>query len=284
MYELIDGKKISDDIKLEIKNEIAELKEKFGKVPGLAVILVGENPASKVYVNSKEKSCIDLGIHSEKYVLSESVSQEELLDLIEKLNKDENIHGILVQLPLPKHIDSQKVLNLIAPDKDVDGFHPVSVGRLVTGDTNTFYACTPYGVIELLKRSNVEIAGKDAVVIGRSNIVGKPVSVMLLNENATVTMTHSKTQNLAEVVRRADIVVAAIGKPKFVTADMIKEGAVVIDVGINRVNEKLVGDVDFDNVKNKCSKITPVPKGVGPMTIAMLMKNTLESFKRKNKI
>lgn len=284
MYEIIDGKKISTQIKEEIKIEVSELKEKTGKVPGLAVILVGEDPASKVYVNSKEKSCIDLGFYSEKHVLSQETKEEELLSLVEKLNKTEEIDGILVQLPLPKHINSQKVLDAILPSKDVDGFHPVNVGKLFTGIKDCFYPCTPYGVIELLKRSNVEIAGKNAVIIGRSNIVGKPAAAMLLSENATVTIAHSKTADLSETVRRADIVVAAVGIPNFIKGDMIKEGAVVIDVGINRVDGKLYGDVEFESAKEKASKITPVPGGVGPMTIAMLMKNTIVSFKRRIKI
>lgn len=284
MYEIIDGKKISTQIKEEIKIEVSELKEKTGKVPGLAVILVGEDPASKVYVNSKEKSCIDLGFYSEKHVLSPDAKEEELLSLVEKLNKTEEIDGILVQLPLPKHINSQKVLDAILPSKDVDGFHPVNVGKLFTGIKDCFYPCTPYGVIELLKRSNVEIAGKNAVIIGRSNIVGKPAAAMLLSENATVTIAHSKTADLSETVRRADIVVAAVGIPNFIKGDMIKEGAVVIDVGINRVDGKLYGDVEFESAKEKASKITPVPGGVGPMTIAMLMKNTIVSFKRRIKI
>ena len=284
MYEIIDGKKISTQIKEEIKIEVAELKEKTGKVPGLAVILVGEDAASKVYVNSKEKSCIDLGFYSEKHVLSADAKEEELLALVEKLNKTEEIDGILVQLPLPKHINSQKVLDAILPSKDVDGFHPVNVGKLFTGIKDCFYPCTPYGVIELLKRSNVEISGKNAVIIGRSNIVGKPAAAMLLAENATVTIAHSRTANLAETVKGADIVVAAVGIPNFIKGDMIKEGAVVIDVGINRVDGKLYGDVEFESAKEKASKITPVPGGVGPMTIAMLMKNTIVSFKRRMKI
>ncbi len=281
MFELIDGKKISNDIKEEIKKEVDKLKEEGKRVPGLAVVLVGENQASKVYVNSKGKACEAIGFYSEKHILSEEASELELLELIKDLNGKNSIDGILVQLPLPKHIDAKKVIDAISPEKDVDGFHPVNVGNMVIGDKNVFYSCTPYGIIELLKRSGVQIEGKEAVIIGRSNIVGKPVAAMLLNENATVTIAHSRTKNLKEVCKRADIVVAAIGKPNFVTEEMIKEGAIVIDVGINRVNDKIVGDVDFENVKNKASKITPVPGGVGPMTIAMLMKNTLESYTRK---
>lgn len=284
MFEIIDGKKISAEIKAEIKAEVAEIKKKSGKIPGLAVILVGNDAASSVYVNSKEKSCVDMGFHSEKYLLSEEVSEKELLELVETLNKKEEINGILVQLPLPKHIDAQKVLELIVPEKDVDGFHPMNAGKLAIGAKDAFYPCTPYGVIEMLKRSGCEIAGKEAVIIGRSNIVGKPAAMLLLQENATVTIVHSRTKNLTEVVKRADIVVAAIGKPKFITKEMVKPGAIVIDVGINRVDGKLCGDVDYENVKEAASKITPVPGGVGPMTIAMLMKNTLISFKRKNNL
>ena len=284
MFELIDGKKISQEIKNEIKAEVIKIKEKTGKTPGLAVILVGNDPASSVYVGSKEKSCVEMGFYSEKYVLEENVTEEELLKLVTTLNNKEEINGILVQLPLPKHIDAQKVLDLIVPEKDVDGFHPVNAGKLAVGAKDAFYPCTPYGVIEMMKRSNVDIAGKEAVIIGRSNIVGKPAAMLLLQENATVTIVHSRTKDLVNVVKRADIIVAAIGKPKFITKDMVKDGAVVIDVGINRVDGKLCGDVDFENVKGVSSKITPVPGGVGPMTIAMLMKNTLISFKRKNNI
>lgn len=281
MYKIIDGKETSQIIKDEVKKEVESLKKETGKVPGLAVIIVGEDSASQVYVNSKEKTCIALGFHSEKYALSADTTEKELLSLVEKLNNDDNIDGILVQLPVPKHIDTQKVIAAISPAKDVDGFHPISAGKLAVGDKNTFYPCTPYGVIELLKRYNVEISGKNAVIIGRSNIVGKPVAMLLLQENATVTIAHSKTKNLADVVRGADIIIAAIGRSKFITADMVSDGAVVIDVGINRVDGKLYGDVDFENIKDKCSFITPVPGGVGPMTIAMLMKNTLISFKRR---
>lgn len=284
MFELIDGKKISQEIKNEIKAEVIKIKEKTRKTPGLAVILVGNDPASSVYVGSKEKSCVEMGFYSEKYVLEENVTEEELLKLVTTLNNKEEINGILVQLPLPKHIDAQKVLDLIVPEKDVDGFHPVNAGKLAVGAKDAFYPCTPYGVIEMMKRSNVDIAGKEAVIIGRSNIVGKPAAMLLLQENATVTIVHSRTKDLVNVVKRADIIVAAIGKPKFITKDMVKDGAVVIDVGINRVDGKLCGDVDFENVKEVSSKITPVPGGVGPMTIAMLMKNTLISFKRKNNI
>lgn len=284
MYQLIDGKKISAEIKTEIKTEVEELKGKIGAVPGLAVILVGDNSASQVYVNSKERACKALGFHSEKYELSEDTTEEELLKLIDELNKKDEINGILVQLPVPKQIDTKKVLNSILAKKDVDGFHPLNIGKLVVGDDSAFYSCTPYGIVELLKRSNIEIEGKEVVVIGRSNIVGKPMALLLLQENATVTIAHSRTKDLASVVKRADIIIAAVGRAKLVTEDMVKDGAVIIDVGMNRVDGKLCGDVDFENVKDKCSYITPVPGGVGPMTIAMLMKNTLISFKRSKNI
>ena len=277
--KLIDGKKISDQIKEEIRQEIEDIKKLDGKVPGLAVVLVGENPASKVYVGSKERTCNSLGMHSEKYVLAEDASEEELLELIEKLNAKEDINGILVQLPLPKHIDEKKVIHAIAPEKDVDGFHPENVGKLLIGD-DTFKSCTPYGIVELLKRTGVEIMGKDIAIVGRSNIVGKPLAAMLINESATVTVCHSRTKDLKEVIKRAEIVIVAVGIEKFLKEDMVKEGAVVIDVGINRDSEgKLCGDVDFEEVSAKTSYITPVPGGVGPMTIAMLMKNTLKAYK-----
>lgn len=279
--QLIDGKMTSNIIKEEVGNEIKVLKEKYGKVPGLAVVIVGEDPASKVYVGSKVKACEKLGIYSEKYTLSEEVSEKELLDLVEKLNADEKIHGILVQLPLPKHIDSKLVIDSISPSKDVDGFSAENIGKVLIGDPDTFKSCTPYGVVELLKRYNIEISGKDVVIVGRSNIVGKPMAAMLINESATVTVCHSRTKNIKEKVKNADIIIAAVGVAKFVTEDMVKEGAVVIDVGMNRLeNGKLCGDVDFETVSQKASYITPVPGGVGPMTIAMLMKNTLLSFKK----
>ncbi|WP_319370924.1 bifunctional methylenetetrahydrofolate dehydrogenase/methenyltetrahydrofolate cyclohydrolase FolD [uncultured Ilyobacter sp.] len=278
---VIDGKKISTEIKEEIKKEVLEYREKFDKTPGLAVVLVGENPASKVYVNSKVKSCGDLGFYSEKHVLEENSSEEEVLELIDKLNENEKINGILVQLPLPKHIDEKKVTNRIASEKDVDGFKPENLGKVMIGEDDGFKSCTPYGVIELLKRTGIEIAGKDAVIVGRSNIVGKPLVGLLISESATVTICHSRTKNLAEKTKEADILIAAVGKAGFITKDMVKEGAVVIDVGINR-NEagKLCGDVAFEEVAPMASAITPVPGGVGPMTIAMLMKNTMESFKK----
>lgn len=278
MAQLIDGKLISTQIKDELKAEVAILKEK-GIVPCLAVIQVGNDPASSVYVNNKKKACAYIGIESKSYELDEAISQDELLALVDELNQDNSVNGILVQLPLPKHIDENAVIHAIAPEKDVDGFHPETVGNMCIGSKG-FLPCTPAGVIQLLKRSNIEIAGKECVVIGRSNIVGKPMALLLLRENGTVTITHSRTKDLQEVTKRADILVAAIGKPKFVTAEYVKEGAVVIDVGIHRnENNKLCGDVDFDDVIGKVSAITPVPGGVGPMTIAMLMNNCVETVR-----
>lgn len=278
MAQLIDGKLISAQIKDELKTEVSELKTK-GIVPCLAVIQVGNDPASSVYVNNKKKACAYIGIESKAYELEETISQEELMKLVEELNQDSNVNGILVQLPLPKHIDENAIIHAIAPEKDVDGFHPETVGNMCIGSKG-FLPCTPAGVIQLLKRSNIEIAGKECVVIGRSNIVGKPMAMLLLRENGTVTITHSKTKDLKEITKRADILVAAIGKPKFVTEEYVKEGAVVIDVGIHRnENNKLCGDVDFDDVVNKVSAITPVPGGVGPMTIAMLMNNCVETVR-----
>lgn len=274
--KIIDGKYISNLVKDELIDKVEKIKEK-GITPGLAVVLVGDNPASKVYVNSKKKACEYIGIKSFSYELPANVSEKELMELIGTLNNDEAVHGILVQLPLPKHIDEDKVLIAINPKKDVDGFHPMSVGALTIG-TDGFVSCTPAGIIELLKRYNIEIEGKHCVVVGRSNIVGKPISMLLLRENGTVTVCHSKTKNLAEIVRQADIVVAAVGVPKLITGDMIKEGAVIIDVGVNRLEDgNLCGDVDFDGCLNNASLITPVPGGVGPMTIAMLMRNCVIS-------
>lgn len=282
MYNIIDGKTISAQIKEEMKAEVSALKER-GISVGLAVVLVGEDPASKVYVGNKKKACEALGIDSYEYILPENTSEDELLTLVEKLNADKNVDGILVQLPLPRHLDEKKVINAISPSKDVDAFHPVNVGKIMIGNY-TFAPCTPAGIIELIERSGISLEGKSCVVIGRSNIVGKPMSMLLLHKNATVTICHSRTKNLAEVAKCADIVVAAVGRAKFVTADMVKEGAVVIDVGINRMeNGKLCGDVDFEAVAPKCSYITPVPGGVGPMTIAMLMKNTVAAAKSKIK-
>lgn len=280
MATIIDGKAISEKIRSEVKTATEKLIKEKGVTPGLAVVLVGDNPASKVYVGSKEKACVEMGFYSEKHVLSVDASQDELLKLIDKLNKDKNIHGILVQLPLPKQINEDLVLEAISPTKDVDGFHPYNVGRLAVGKP-LFQPCTPYGMMKMLEYSNISVEGKHAVIIGRSNIVGKPIALMLLQKSATVTICHSKTKDLKAEVKRADIVVAAIGKPEFVTGDMLKEGAVVLDVGINRLESgKLVGDVDFASAEKVASAITPVPGGVGPMTIAMLMYNTLESAKR----
>lgn len=274
--KLIDGKAISTEIKNELKEKAAELKATGVNVT-LAVIQVGNNPASTVYVNNKKKGCEYIGIGSLSYELPEETTQQELLDLIGELNEREDVNGILVQLPLPSHIDEDLVIQAISPKKDVDGFHPQSVGALCIGQPG-FVSCTPAGIIQLLKRSGVEMAGKECVILGRSNIVGKPMSLLMLRENATVTVAHSRTANLKEVTSRADILIVAVGKPKMVTADYVKEGAVVIDVGINRdENGKLCGDVDFDDVAPKCSAITPVPGGVGPMTIAMLLYNCLAS-------
>ena len=273
---IIDGKKISTEIKDECKEKVALYKEKGIEIC-MAVIQVGSDPASSVYVNNKKKACEYIGIKSLSYHLEESTTEEELLALIDTLNNDDTVRGILVQLPLPKTISEDKVLMAISPSKDVDGFHPMNVGNLCIGRKG-FLSCTPAGVIELLNRYNIEIAGKECVVVGRSNIVGKPMSILLLRENGTVTITHSRTKDLKEVCKRADILVAALGKPKFITKDYVKEGAVVIDVGIHRnENNKLCGDVDFEAVAPKCSAITPVPGGVGPMTIAMLMKNCVDS-------
>lgn len=278
MTQIIDGKRISQEIKEELKQEVAVLRE-AGKECCLAVIQVGNDPASSVYVRNKKRACEYIGVKSLSYELPESTTEEELLTLIGKLNEDQTVHGILCQLPLPKHIDEEKVLNMISPKKDVDGFHPQNVGALVVGQKG-FISCTPAGIIELLKRSNIEIAGKHCVVIGRSNIVGKPMALLMLRENATVTVCHSKTTNLKEICKEADILIVAIGKPQFVTADYVKDGAVVIDVGIHRDAEnKLCGDVAYDEVKDYTSAITPVPGGVGPMTIAMLMHNCVEAMK-----
>lgn len=275
--QILDGKVISKEVQDSIAGEVAKMKDRLGMAPGLHVVLVGENPASQVYVKNKHKTCEKLGFNSVVHKLAADAPESEVLDLVHKLNKDNTVHGILVQLPLPDHIDTQKVMYEILPEKDVDGFHPTNLGKLVIGET-PYPPCTPQGIMELIKRSGMEIKGKEAVVIGRSNIVGKPVALLLLHEHATVTICHSRTKDLPGVSRRADIVVAAIGKPKFVTADFVKDGAVVIDVGINRLDDgTLVGDVDYDNVKEKASWITPVPGGVGPMTIAMLMKNTLRA-------
>lgn len=278
----IDGKVISTQIKDELKIKVEELKSK-GITGALAVIQVGADPASSVYVRNKKKACEYIGIESVSYELPEETTEEQLLEIIDKLNKDSKINGILCQLPVPKHIDEDKIIKAISPEKDVDGFHVANVGALVTG-TEGYVSCTPAGIIQLLKRSNIDISGKHAVVVGRSNIVGKPMSLLLLRENATVTICHSKTANLKEMCKSADILVAAIGKPKFFDDSYVKDGAVVIDVGIHRNEDgTLCGDVDFDKVEPMCSAITPVPGGVGPMTIAMLMNNCVESIERSAK-
>ena len=276
MAQLIDGKQISKEIKDELKIEVEHLKQQ-GREICLAVVQVGNNPASTVYVNNKKKACAYIGIRSESYELPETITERELLELVERLNTDEKVSGILVQLPLPKTLNEEKILRAISPEKDVDGFHPVSVGRLWLGEKG-FLSCTPAGIIQLLKRSGISIEGKECVVVGRSNIVGKPMAALLLRENATVTIAHSKTRNLKEVTKRADILIAAVGHQQMIDDTYIKEGAVVIDVGMHRnAQNKLCGDVDFEKVKEKASAITPVPGGVGPMTIAMLMNNCLET-------
>lgn len=283
MAKIIDGKVISAAVKESVAKEVELLKSQ-GCLPGLAVIIVGEDPASKVYVSNKEKACEQIGMKSVKYALPENTTNEELLALIDKLNHDETINGILCQLPLPRHLDEKAVIDAIDPVKDVDAFHPVNVGKIMTGDYD-FLPCTPAGIMEMLAYENIDIEGKTCVVIGRSNIVGKPMSMLLLHKNGTVTICHSRTKNLKEVCASADILVAAVGKANFVTADMVKEGAVVIDVGINRLeNGKLCGDVNFAEVEPKTSYITPVPGGVGPMTIATLMKNTLTAAKKQNNL
>jgi methylenetetrahydrofolate dehydrogenase (NADP+)/methenyltetrahydrofolate cyclohydrolase len=287
--KIIDGKQTAAEMREEIKQEVAKLKED-GIVPGLGVILVGDDPASRSYVTAKERTCEELGIYSDDNRLAEDATQEQLIALVNKMNANPKINGILVQLPLPKHLDESEVLLAINPDKDVDGFHPMNIGKMVAGE-KAFLPCTPHGIIHLLLRSGVKIEGAEVVVVGRSNIVGKPIANMLIQKsdtgNATVTVCHTRTKNLAEQTKRADIIIAAAGRPNTVTADMVKDGAVIIDVGVNRVEDatkkrgyRLVGDVDFEAVKEKASLITPVPGGVGPMTITMLMFNTLESAKR----
>lgn len=280
---IIDGKKIAQSIHEELKEKISKLKD---KKPGLAFILIGDNPASHAYVRMKKKGCAEVGIYSETYSLKESVSEDELLKLIIKCNNNPNIHGILVQQPLPSHLSEKKVIETIDPNKDVDGFHPINVGKALLGQEDGFLPCTPFGIITLLEKAHIDVEGKHVVIIGRSNIVGKPLAAMLVQKkkhcNATVTIVHSQTKNLYELCKMADILIAAIGKPGFVTKEMIKENAIVIDVGINAIEDhgkrRLVGDVDFENVSKRCSKITPVPGGVGPMTIAMLLYNTYLSF------
>lgn len=279
--QIIDGKKVSDEVKAQVAKETELLKSK-GIVPGLAVVIVGDDPASRVYVNNKKKACELVGFKSEEYALPAQTTQQELLDLVETLNDKKDINGILVQLPLPEHLDEKQIIEAINPIKDVDAFNAVNVGKIMIGDYD-FLPCTPAGVMEMLSYYNIPVSGKNCVVIGRSNIVGKPMAMLLLHQNGTVTICHSKTRNLNEICAGADILVAAVGIPKFVKADMVKEGAAVIDVGMDRdENGKLCGDVDFDDVKEKTSYITPVPGGVGPMTIATLMKNTLKACKLQN--
>ncbi len=280
--QILDGKALSNKVKEEIKIETQKLKSE-GLTPGLAVVLVGEDPASQTYVNSKEKSCIAAGIYSKKITMQDDISEEKLLNTIKELNEDNNIHGILVQLPLPKHIDTSKVLETIIPSKDVDGFHEYNVGKLVT-DNQTLVPCTPLGVMRILKEYGINPTGMDACVVGASNIVGKPMFNLLINQRATVTMCHSRTKDLKAHTKRADLLIVGVGIPHMITADMVKDGAIVIDVGINRLDTgKLTGDVDYENVAPKCSFITPVPGGVGPMTIAMLLENTLTAAKLSRK-
>lgn len=283
MYTLMDGKALAVKIRGELKKETEKLAEK-GIVPKLAVILVGDNPASKIYVRNKSKACVESGVEYEEVLLGAETSMEELLSIIDNLNNRKDINGILLQSPIPNGLDINKAFERIDYTKDVDGFNPINVGKLLIG-VDTFISCTPYGIIRMLKEYNIAIEGKNAVVIGRSNIVGKPMAQCLLNENATVTICHSKTKNIAEITKKADILISAVGKLNMVTADMIKEGAVIVDVGMNRKPDgKLAGDVDFENVKEKASYITPVPGGVGPMTIAMLMTNVVKACKAQNKI
>lgn len=279
MAKILDGKAVSQRVKNALKDETEKFIEKYGIKPGLAVVIVGDDPASRVYVNSKKKACAEIGYYSEEHALPESTTEGELLSLVEKLNGDEKIHGILVQLPLPKHIDEEKIINAINPKKDVDAFHPVNVGKIMIGNFD-FLPCTPAGVMELINEAGIDLTGKNCVVVGRSNIVGKPQAMLLLHKNATVTICHSKTKNIKEITKNADVLVAAVGRAQMFDGDYIKDGAVVIDVGMNRLeNKKLVGDVDFESAEKKASYITPVPGGVGPMTIAMLMKNTLTAAK-----
>ena len=282
MAQIIDGKKVSAQVKEQVREEAAQLKASAGLQVGLAVVIVGNNPASRVYVNNKKKACEAVGFQSFEYALEEDTTQEELLELVEVLNENPQINGILVQLPLPKQIDEKAIIDVISPEKDVDAFHPSNVGRIMIG-SYAFLPCTPAGVMELIASTGVSVSGKNCVVIGRSNIVGKPMAMLLLHQNGTVTICHSRTQNLKEICAKADILVAAVGKANFVTADMVKEGAVVIDVGMNRLEDgKLCGDVDFAAVEPKAGYITPVPGGVGPMTIAMLMRNTLTAAKQQH--
>ena len=275
---IIDGKKCSEEILENLKKEVSEYKERIGKIPGLAVIILGDNPASKIYVRSKIRACEKVGIYSKEIVLSDKISEAELIKEIEKLNSDKDINGILVQLPLPEHINEKKICDAISIRKDVDGFKPESLGKIVLGDEDGFISCTPQGIIYLIDQLNMDLNGKNAVVVGRSNIVGKPTASLLINKGATTTVCNSKTKDLTGILKRADIIVVAVGKVGFLKKDMVKEGAVVIDVGINREGGKICGDVDFEGVSQIASHITPVPGGVGPMTIAMLLKNTVKAF------
>ena len=278
MAKILDGKAVSQRVKDDLKKETEKFVKDNGFAPGLAVVIVGNDPASRVYVNSKKRACEEIGYYSEEHALCESTTEDELLNLVEKLNNDDKIHGILVQLPLPKHINEETIINAINPKKDVDAFHPVNVGKIMIGNFD-FLPCTPAGVMELIKESSISLEGKNCVVIGRSNIVGKPQAMLLLHKNATVTICHSKTKNLKEIAQTADVLVVAVGRAQMITGDYIKEGAVVIDVGMNRLeNKKLVGDVDFESASKVAGAITPVPGGVGPMTIAMLMENTLKCY------
>ena len=283
MAQIIDGKELAKKVRLELKDEVEKLKKDDNIHPKLAVIMVGSDPASQIYVRNKSKACDEIGIEFEEFLLDENTTQKELLDLIDRLNENEKVNGILLQSPIPKNLDINEAFRRISPEKDVDGFNPVNVGKLTLGQKG-FISCTPFGVIKMLEEYNIDIEGKNAVVLGRSNIVGKPMSQCLLNKNATVTICHSKTKNINDITKNADIIVAAIGKKEFVKGDMVKEGAVVIDVGINRGEDgKLKGDVDFEEVSKKASYITPVPGGVGPMTIAMLMTNVVKAAKDQNK-
>lgn len=282
--EILNGKELAKKIRIQLAQDVLEIKQKIGKVPGLAIILVGDNPASRIYVNSKIKGCQEIGIESFEYHLDKDVSEKDLLEIIEKLNRDESVNGILVQLPLPKHINEKSVISKIALEKDVDGFKPENLGMLFLNDKNALVSCTPAGIMKLLAEYQIKLEGKDVTIVGRSNIVGKPLAGLFINAGSTVTVCNSKTKNLKEKTQNADIVVMAVGKAKLLTSDMVKDGAIIIDVGINRTLDGIVGDVDYENVAPKCSYITPVPGGVGPMTVAMLFNNTLQAFNRKNNI
>lgn len=280
MSQIIDGKAIAKSIREEVRVGVEKLKGKTGIAPKLSVILIGDDPSSQIYVRNKEKAGEEVGIATDTHRIPASIKENQVIDLIRKLNSDKSVHGILVQLPLPENLNAEKIIEEVLPEKDVDGLHPLNLGRLLKGENPLFIPCTPQGIMELILSTGVEIKGKEAVVVGRSNIVGKPVAILLLQSHATVTICHSRTKDLGEVTRRADILVAAVGSPKIINGNMVKEGALVIDVGVNRVGEKLIGDVDFEAVKEKAAYITPVPGGVGPMTIAMLLKNTLLAAER----